>query len=152
MRKYILHSILLIFTAIAFISCGDDKDEPAPENQPYNAEGLYVEYDREGAYPENCYFWINNYIIKGISYNKYEAPISMNRNYKYEPLTMDAVYGWLSDSYGQTIDENTDLNNYPDEKKFVRYMKSACNKYDYAAFNVGNGNVYVFNRISDTNY
>ncbi len=152
MCKQTLYLLLFLFTSLTLSSCGDDKDAPQPEYQPYNAVGLYVDYDSNATYPENCYFWINSYVVKGVSYDANEAPISMNSNYKYQPLTMDAVYDWLSDGYGQTIDENTDLNKFPDEKKFVSYMKSACNKYDYVVFGVGNGNVYIFNRISDKNY
>ena len=154
MSKYILHSILLIFTAIAFTSCGDDKDEPQ-QLSPANAKGIFIwDYDANGIEKDDITLWINDYSIFTINRNgEAETDLSTetNQSIAYYTLSMDILYEMLSEDYSTEINASTDLSNFiPDPKGLINYVKSNKSKYRYIAKR--GGDIILFNRISNTNY
>lgn len=150
MKTFKLLTAFIIALCLGFTSCSNDDEV---EHILSNANGVIVSWTTFDVQPQQCYFWIDNYSVK---FNYYESSVDKRlyspwNNVTYRTFSMSAVYAELSNRFGMNITDGTDFSNFePNPTKFIEYMRTQSERYQYMYFN--SGETYLFNRTSQTNF
>lgn len=156
MSKYILQLFLIILTAVAFTSCGDDKDEP---EATYKANGRGVEVYWDGN-TEDTYFYLSADKVIMVSNQEEDWELrpypdsrikTLNTTNLYKDIKQALLYNYdiyVDEPLNIVVNDNTDWSKYPysEMKGLVDEMKVLQSKYKYYTFD-GESSFYAFDRI-----